>query len=56
MGDLYSIMVMSGYLTASRDGCGTPMVSIPNQEVARVLSGMILRNRMPLIVSEGMNP
>ena len=45
MGDLYSIMVMSGYLTASRGGCGTPMVSIPNQEVARVLSDMILRRR-----------
>jgi len=44
-GDVYSIMVMSGYLTTGRNECGNHTVSIPNQEIARVLSEMILRKR-----------
>lgn len=44
-GDIYSLMVMAGYLTTGIDEYGTTTVSIPNQEISRVLSQMILRRR-----------
>ena len=44
-GDVYSVMVMSGYLTTGVNKYGTPTVSIPNQEIARELGKMILRRR-----------
>ena len=49
-GDLYSIMVMAGYLTTGFKN-KVHVVSIPNQEIARVLSRMIVSKKSVLLPS-----